>query len=374
MTPPLRILHVDTERTWRGGEQQALSLMLGLRARGQESVVACLPGSAMEERARDVGLAVLPVKMRGEGDLRAAATLRRFAKGHRIDVMHAHTAHAHTLVSLAGRSGVAARVVSRRVDFAPKRGVLGLASLKYRVGVERFIAISHAIKEVLVRSGVDPRLVSVVPSGVDPDRSLGHSGQALRFDLGLSGHTGPIVGTLAALAGHKGIDVLVDATAHLVERVPDVKVVVLGEGKERQFLEAQIARRRLQEHVLLPGFLPRAPEFLNLVDVYTAPSIMEGLNTSLADALAARRPVVASRVGGIPELVVHEETGLLVPAKDPAALADALELLIRDPERGRRYGDAGRRRVETMFSVDTMVAGNLAVYRELVATAVEERA
>lgn len=372
MSERLRILHVDTERTWRGGEQQALSLMLGLRRRGQHNVVACQPGSAMEERARAEGLTTLPVKMRGEGDLRAAATLRRYAKAHGVDVMHAHTAHAHTLVGLAGRGGVAARIVSRRVDFAPKKGPLGIRSLKYRVGVERYVAISHAIKEVLVRSGVDPRSVSVVPSGVDPDRSLGHSGQALRFDLGLAGHTGPIVGTVAALAGHKGLDVLVDATRLLLDAHPDVVVLVLGEGAERQFLEAQIARLRLHERVRLVGFLPRVPEFLNLVDVYTAPSVMEGLNTSLADALAARRPVVASEVGGIPELVLHEQTGLLVPPRDPAALADALGHLIRHPEVGRRYGDAGRRHVIARFSVDTMVEGNLAVYRDVLAASAAE--
>lgn len=367
MSERLRILHVDTERTWRGGEQQAMSLMLGLRARGHDNVVACPPGSAMEARARAEDLAVLPVRMRGEADLRAAATLRRYARSHGTHVLHAHTAHAHTLVGLAGRGGLAARIVSRRVDFPPKKGPLGLASLKYRIGIERYVAISQAIKEVLVRSGVDPRDVSVVPSGVDPDRSLGHSGQALRFDLGLAGHGGPIVGTVAALAGHKGLDVLVDATARLVRAVPDVVVVVLGEGRERQFLEARIARHRLHDRVLMPGFLPRVPEFLNLVDVYTAPSVAEGLNTSLADALAARCPVVASDVGGIPELVLHERTGLLIPPRDADALAAGLERLLRHPELGRRYAEEGRRHVIARFSVDTMVDGNLAVYRDVLA-------
>ena len=361
---PLRILHVGTERTWRGGENQAFALAAGLSKLGQTCLVASPPDSPLAHRAREADLEVLELNARGEADLGAISFLRETCKTRDIDILHGHTAHAHSLVALAGRGGVAARVVSRRVDFAPRKGLLGLGRLKYRMGVDRYVAISKAIKDVLVGSGVDPDRVSVVPSGVDPDRCSGANGKSLRKDLGLG--PGPIVGSIAALAWHKGLEHLVEATAKMIESRPDIQVVILGEGEERPALQAAISRLGLKDNVHLPGFLDRVPEFLNLVDVYTAPSVMEGLNTSLADALAAKCPAVASSVGGIPELVIHEQTGLLVPPADPTALANAIVQLLDDPSQAKALGKAGRDHVRVGFSVDAMVGGNLDVYRSLI--------
>jgi L-malate glycosyltransferase len=170
---------------------------------------------------------------------------------------------------------------------------------------------------------------------------------------------------VAALVPHKGQRHLIEAFAEVVRVVPDARLVILGQGELHDSLTKQVRDLGLDKHVLLPGFRTDVLSLMKTTDVFVMSSVMEGLGTSLLDAMACARPIVATDTGGIPEVVVHEETGLLVPPRDPDQMADALVTLLKDDTRARQYGAAGYERVHHRFSVEHMVNETVAVYKDL---------
>lgn len=356
-------LHIDGERTWRGGQQQVLHLTAGLRDRGHRATVACQPGCPLAERARQAGLDVVEVRMRGEADFVAVLALRRLIRRGGYDIVHLHTSHAHALGSAAAALARRGRcVVARRVAFGIAPNIL--SGFKYRHGVARFIAISEASKQGLVDGGVAPGRVAVVHSGIDLGRFEGVSAEGLREEFGVA-EDAAVIGNVAHLAENKGQRHLVAAMPRVLAAEPRARLFVVGEGDLRTALEAQVRELDIGHAVAFTGFRTDVPQWLGLFDVFAMPSHMEGLCTSVLDALAMRRPVVASAVGGLPEIIEHEHTGLLVPPRDPDALGEAIVRLLGDRELGRRLAEAGRRRVEEKFSVESMVTGTLRVYDEV---------
>lgn len=363
----MRVLHLNTERTWRGGEQQNLWLAAGLRDLGEESEVVAQPGSPLAERARALGLPVHEVPMRGEWDFGAAGALRRLFEERRPDLVHMHTSHAHTLGCLAARrprsrTGRPLLAVSRRVDFSIYRNFLRTSWLKYRFLGDRYIAISRAVRDVLVRDGIPGERIEVVWSGVDADRMERAARKDLRGELGLPPGT-PLVGDVAAFGWHKAQEVLVEAWPLLLSEVPGAHLVLVGDGECRPGVEA-LARRLglLGSSVHFLGFRDDVPEVMGSLDLFVMPSVLEGLCTSALDAQAAGVPVVASAVGGLVEAVADGETGLLVPPRDPPALAAAMARILRDPDLRERFSAAGRVHVRERFSVKAMVEGSRSVY------------
>ncbi len=361
-----RSIHINTERTWRGGEKQTLLLVTGLNARGHAAELICPPGSPLEERARAAGVQVRPLRMRGELDLFAVARLRRLMRSGGFEVCQMHTSHAHALGVMArGFRPRPFTVVNRRVDFSiHRRGMFGLNRIKYRHGVDRYIAVSHAIREVLVRDGVQEERIEVVHSGVDPLPPPQVDRATLRARLGAAPDD-IVVGNIAHFAAHKGQIFLARAFSLLAGRLPRVRCVLVGDGEERARVEAEIAQLRVGAAVRLVGFQSDVASYLAAFDLFVMPSLLEGLCTSLLDALLAGLPVIGSRAGGIPEIIRDGETGLLVPPGDAAALAAAIERYVAEPAFARRLAAEGRVTAAESFSVARMVEGTLEVYRKL---------
>lgn len=360
---------MDTEKGWRGGEQQALYLAEGLRRRGVENLCVGQPGKPYVERCAAKGLAVEEVRTHGEADPVGAARLRRLIRSWRPDVVHMHTSHAHTLgVAAARTSGRGARtVVSRRVDFSIYRNALRLSWLKYRFGVDRYVAISRGVRDQMVRDGIPAGRIRIVHSGIDLARFEGVEPAAVRAEFGFPPGT-RIVLDVAAFGWHKAQEFLVRATPEILRRHPGTRVLLVGEGECEPRVRAEAAALGLEREIVFTGFRTDVPSLLAACDVFVMCSVLEGLCTSLLDALALRRPAVGSAVGGIPEVLLDGVTGLLVPPRDPAALADAVCRVLGDAELAARLGGEGRRHVEREFTVDSMVEGTLGVYRELLAS------
>jgi glycosyltransferase involved in cell wall biosynthesis len=369
LTTPLRIHPLNTERTWRGGEDQLLALAQGLARRGHENLVVAQEGGELARRARAAGLATADVRMRGEWDVAAVRRIAALLKRDRPDLVHMHTSHAHTLGVLASKAtGIARRIVSRRVDFSIHRHALSLSGLKYRFGVDRYVAVSHAVLEQLVRDGVARDRIRVVHDGVDPSRFVGGDAMKARADLGVPAGA-PLVGTLAHFAWHKSLETLIEAAGAVVAALPDAWIALVGDGSLRPLLESERAKSPARARILLPGFRSNVADFLAAFDLFVMPSVMEGLCTSIMDAFAAGVPVVACRAGGIPELVRDGATGSLVEPRDPAALAAAIVRMLQDAPLRRTVVDGARAALLARFTHDAMVDGTLAVYRELTATA-----
>jgi glycosyltransferase involved in cell wall biosynthesis len=186
----------------------------------------------------------------------------------------------------------------------------------------------------------------------------------LHEDLWLPHHA-PIVGNVAALVPHKGQRHFIEAARLVLPHLPDARFVIAGEGELRPALERQIKDHHLEKHVVLAGFRPDVLSLHKAFDVFVMSSVSEGLGTSLLDAMAASKPIVATTAGGIPEVVVDGETGFLVPPRDHEAMAEAIVRLLKDEGLRTRMGAAGRARAESRFSAERMVQDTLRVYQRV---------
>jgi L-malate glycosyltransferase len=357
-------IHVDTARTWRGGQRQVLLTVLGLRERGHRTVLVAHPEGELAGRASE-GHDLIRLAPRAEVDLHAGWKLSRIIKDLTPDIVHAHDPHAVALASLALSFLTGGKcpglVASRRVAFHLKAHTF--SRWKYHQ-VDCFIAASNAIQQMLIGDGIAPDRVVTVYEGIDLHRVQAEPFANIHAELWLPKQA-PIVGAVAALTQEKGHKYLVDAAALVVREVPDARFVIFGEGELRPALERQIKDLHLDKHFVLPGFRADILSFIKSFDVFVMSSLFEGLGTSLLDAMALSKATVASDTGGIPEVVSHGETGLLVPPRDTRALASAIATLLKDPERRERMGRAGLERVTRLFSADQMVERTLGVYLNL---------
>ena len=359
-------LHVDTARTWRGGQNQVLLTVNGLRAIGERAALVAHPDGELRRRAAE-GLDLIPIAPRTEIDLTAAWRLSRAVKRLAPDVIHAHDPHGVAMAALAlsfgagaSRSGgrAPALVAARRVDFHLKGN--SFSRWKYRQ-VDCFIAASETIRQMLAADGVAEERTVTVHEGIDVDRVV--AAQAVNIhEAFFLPHGAPVVGNVAALVPHKGQRYLIEAAHLVVQQLSDARFVILGEGELREHLEKQVREHNLEKHVLLPGFRTDVLGCIKAFDLFVMSSVTEGLGTSLLDAMAASRAIVATTAGGIPEIVADGVNGLLVPPRDARALADAIVRALSDAAMRQRLGDAGFARVTERFTVDQMVAATAAVY------------
>lgn len=336
--------------------------MLGLRAAGHRAVLVAHPEGELFRRARE-GPDLVPLAPRSEIDLAAGWRLSRVLRDVKPRIVHAHDPHAVAMASLALSFAAPvpkpALIASRRVDFHLQAH--SFSRWKYRQ-VDRFIAASNAIRDVLRHDGVAADRIAVVHDGIDVERIAHLQPIDAHAEFWLP-HGVPVIANVGALVAHKGQRHLVDAMAAAVRDIPDVHAIVFGEGELRGPLERQIKERHLEKQVVLAGFREDVLSLVKSVDLFVMSSITEGLGSTVLDAMAMKLAVVGTRAGGIPEAVVPGETGLLVPPGDPKALAAAIVRLLRDPELRRRMGEAGYARVAGHFGVDRLVEGTLDVYR-----------
>jgi len=371
---PLRVLMIDSETTWRGGQNQLALLLRGLREHGVQARVAAPRNAAVLSSADMQGFESVPLRMRHGMDVVAAARLAQHLRRERYDILHCHSSHAHSTAFLAtwpARLGEGKRrdrprlVVSRRVAFPVSR--YGPAALKYR-NADLFLAISSGVRDVLVDAGVNAAQVTLVPSGIDLEelRSKRDS-QRVRRELGIDPATS-VVGTVAALTTNKAVHDLVRAARFVTEQVEDLRVVIVGEGPARRDLEGLVARFGLQERVMLLGFRSDVLDVLSTFDCFVLPSRVEGLGTSIMDAQVLGVPVVATRTGGIPDLVEDGDSGLLVPPGAPDLLGGAIVRMLRDPGLRARCCERAQRQARR-YDYRNMVQATLAAYRALLGAA-----
>jgi L-malate glycosyltransferase len=357
-------LHIDTARTWRGGQNQVLTTVMGLRALGHRTLLVAHSEGELKRRAEE-GLDLVSLAPKTEMDLGAAWRLSRLLKRLRPDIVHAHDPHGVAMAGLAlSMSTQLAKpplVAARRVDFHLRGN--SLSRWKYRQ-VDCFICASGAIREMLVGDGVPPARAVTVHEGIDIERVDAAAPAKLHEELWLPHHA-PIVGNVAALVPHKGQRHLIEAARLVLPQVPDARFVIAGEGELRPALDRQIKEHHLEKHVVLAGFRPDVLSLHKTFDIFVMSSVTEGLGTSLLDAMAAGKPVVATAAGGIPEVVVDGDTGFLVAPRDHEAMAAAIVRLLKDEALRQRMGAAGRTRACTMFSAERMVQETLRVYQRV---------
>jgi glycosyltransferase involved in cell wall biosynthesis len=359
----MKVLHVEAGRNLYGGAQQVLYLLEGLHRRGIQNVLACPRGSALSRAAAPFAQ-VHDMPMWGDMDPLMALRLYRLMYRVRPDIVHLHSRiGADVMGGVASRLAGLPVVHSRRQDNPEPRWSV---RLKYRLH-DRVIAISDGIARLKLAEGLSPERLRVVRSVVDARPYQGPADRAwFRSQFGLP-EASRTLAVVAQLIERKGHLVLLEALPPLLREFPDLHVLFFGKGPLEQQLRAAIADAGMSGRVALAGFRDDLPRILPCLDLLVHPAYREGLGVSLLQASAAGVPIVACRAGGIPEAVRDGVNGLLVPPGDPAALRAAIAQLLREPDLARQMGQRGRELVAREFSPDSMVEGNLAVYRELLA-------
>jgi glycosyltransferase involved in cell wall biosynthesis len=381
--PRIRVARVITRLNIGGPAQHVIHLTARLPRERYESVLLTGRESAAEGSMADLAaaLGVRPVIVPGLGrsvsplkDLASVAFLYRFFRRFRPHVVHTHTAKAGTVGRLAAHLA-RVPVIVHTYHGHVFRGYFTAPTTRMFLGVERVLArvsnrlltVSDAVRDDLLRYRIGTaEQFDVLPLGLNLAGFLTAERQrgALRRELGLAAST-PLVGIVARLVPIKRHEDFIAAAGRLVGRIPDCHFVIVGDGERRGELEAHVRRLGLAERVRFMGWRRDLERVYPDLDVVALTSANEGLPVSLIEAMAAARPVVATAVGGVPDLVDDGVSGLLVPPADPAAFAETLAVLLEDRERWQSMGEAGRKRVYPAFGVQRLVADVDRLYGEL---------
>jgi glycosyltransferase involved in cell wall biosynthesis len=361
---PLRVLHLGTEKQWRGGENQIRLLALGAQKQGVESHIAYPKSSVAFPRFESMGPS-LALPSRSPIDPRNILAIRNYCGNNEIDIIDAHSSAAMTLGLAVKRLLPHLKlVVHRRVAFPIKNSFF--SRKKYlNPHVDRYVAISKYISTVLIEAGVDPAKVYVVPSAIDTDLYEGlHRDECHKKMVALHklDPSKPIIGMTSALTKEKGHDIVLWALTH-VER--PFQFLVLGDGDQKDHLLNLVNSTGLKGMVQFLGRAEDIKPFMKSLDVFLMPSRFEGLGTSVLEAMSAGVMVIGSNTGGIPEMIKHGETGLLAEVDDINDWAEKIDRALNDFDLRARCIQAAKAHIKSHFSLDVMVQGNVAVYRSL---------
>jgi glycosyltransferase involved in cell wall biosynthesis len=383
----MKVLHLITKSNWGGAQRCVFDLAQDTRGAGIDVAVALGGDGPLAARLRDVGIRVIPIPSLGRdiaarGDLAAARDIWRILGEERPDVLHLHSSKAGGIGALLGRLRRIPAIVFTAHGWAfnesrPEWQRLLIRALHVATVLlaHRTIAVAAAIPRQLGWGSILGRRFTVIRNGTDFGEPLGReaaraalaeSKPELAAALAASGDA-PAIVAVAELHRIKGLDTLIEATADLSRRNPelDFSVSILGEGEARADLERLIAERDQGDRVRLAGFTRDASRLLPAFDIFAMPSRSEALPLALIEAGAAGLPCIASRVGGIPEVIANQETGLLVSPERPRELAEALRRLIEDAPLRARFGASLRERVRAEFSRERMSTATVALYRRL---------
>jgi len=374
----VKVLEFITNLAIGGTEKQAINLSLSLDSFRFEPHVACLKrwgGLLKEIEGSGKPLVEYPISsLYHPNTLIKQLKFAQYIKRNRIHIVHTHGFYTNIFAIPAARlAGVPVVVASIRDTGGYLTPAQSLVQ-KLLCRLSDCIAVNaEAIRQWLIGEGYDPDKVTVIRNGIDLSRFTPNTrGSKQREQLGLPQRT-PVIAVLARLVPFKGIQYFLEAAALIASRVPESRFLVIGDAHPgddgrayRQQLERYADRLGLSQRLVFTGFRLDVPELLSEVTVSVLPCVSsEGLSNALLESMAAGVPVVATRVGGNPEVVADGMTGLLVPPRNPEALANAISRLLQDPGLARRFGQAGRHRVAEHFSIDQMVSKTERLYLSL---------
>lgn len=368
----MRVAHISKVKGIAGSERHLLTLLPALACQGVEVTMLVLeePGQPARSFCRALEQAAIPVErlpIRGHLDPSLLARLSARLRALRPEIVHTHLLHADLYgLPAARRAGVACAISSRHNDNPFRRNpLLGWANRRAMRYAMRVVAISHALARFVTEvERVEAERIVTIHYGLDP--------RAVRFDDRASARAAfgldpaaPVIGLFGRLIRQKGVDVLLEAFARLRADHPAACLLIVGDGVLRPALEAQAGRLGLDGAVTFTGWVEDGARLMPACDLIAIPSRWEGFGLVALEAMAAGRPLVASQVSALPEIVSDGETGLLVPPDDAGALAEALGALLADPARAAAMGAAGSARLASAFSVEKMVQATLALYHDV---------
>ncbi|NPV69673.1 MAG: glycosyltransferase [Firmicutes bacterium] len=378
----MRVLHVSSDYTLGGASRYLLTLFKQPAFSSIDATVACPEGGPLWDELRGLGVKVDGFPQR-DRSLDPALTFRLLGliRKNRFDIVHTHASLSARVASRLARGPNI--VVTRHTllpPAIPPRSPLGHVRRAVKCAIvgttqallaDRFIAVSEAVRHALLAEGIPEDMIETIHNGVDVaelEREAGRGG-GLSTIAGMAGPAwapgSPVVGTVGRLSHEKGHEIFVRAAPHVLSAVPSALFVIVGHGGERERLEVLARGLGVAGRFVFAGYQDNATSWMSAFDVFVMPSLGEGLGIALLEAMALRKPVVASNTGGIPEVVQDGANGLLVSPGDPLHLAVAVTRLLRDGPLATRIAAAGRESVLERFSAAAMAERTAAVYTRL---------
>lgn len=354
----MRILHLSSEQTWRGGEQQIAYLIEELRLQNIESTVVLRAGSAFEEHCRKFGIDFVTASFRNEFDLKTAFIIKKTAQQKSIDVVHIHTGKSHGLAVLAAKLGMETPLVlSKRTDHPIKPNWFSRYKFNF-AQIQKILCVSKKIKQIIDPDLRESSRSMTIYSGIDLTKFKFETKNYFHDFFKLERNI-RFVGNTAAISDHKDYFTFVNTAEKVCERDSLVRFLIIGGGPMEAEIRDYVRSKNLADKVLFTGFLNNLNEVLFNLDVFLITSKEEGLGTSILDAHACGVPVVATRAGGIPEIVIDGKTGALCEIGDAANLARAVQARLEDRETFQA------KEFVKGFSKQATATNTLAVYRDI---------
>jgi glycosyltransferase involved in cell wall biosynthesis len=358
---PISSMHIDTRPDWRGGQNQVLLTLCGLKNRGHAVELMALAGGALERRARDEGfqvhaIAASSVRWRGSSQLRQLMHERGY------EIVHAHDPHGLTLAWLARAHRRSVLIAQRRVANPLSRGPLALA--RYRAA-RRIFAVSKFIADSVIDSGIAGNHVEVVYEGVPLPARTTVGQRASAREHWKAGDADILLGCVGYLLPEKGQRALIQALPSIQKDYPRCRLLLAGDGPSRATLEKLARDLNVSHSVIFAGFVEHIENVYHALDIFLFPSLAEPLGTSMLAAMSYGLPVVGVASGGVPEMVSSGKNGLLVLTPDPDAFAACIKRLLHNREEARAFGDAARTTIEQKFTDDRMVDATINKYEAL---------
>jgi len=376
----LKILFVIDGLEFGGGERGFVQLAAGLRDRF-DILVASSPGGQFEDKIRKLGIKFYPIQLIKRASFKAILQIRDLILSQNIDLLHSQGARADFFSRIAGRlAGLPCILCTVQMpiegfDIGPLRKVIYLfmdrVSERY---VEQFIVVSNSLKRLMVKErGIPDQKVSRIYNGIELDEYM-PNGKEIRsqksevrrkFEVAKDA---PVIGAIGRMVWQKGFEYLIEAVPSIIQGFRKAKVLIVGEGPQKKELEALGERLKVKEKLIFTGFRSDIRDILSAVDLLVIPSLLEGFPMVTLEAMAMAKPIVATNIDGITEQITNGENGILVPPRDPAALATAVIKLLGDKKSAQQMGIAARGKVEQEFSVERMVSETEKVYMALLQT------
>ena len=357
----MKILHLDSGMTWRGGQQQLYFLTEGLKNKDIKQHLVIKKESSLVSRLENLGLPVTELSLSSEFDLKSMCKLGIVIRRFQPDVIHTHDSRTLGLAAFLKLVGFSFRIVaSRRVAYSIRHNPLW--KFKYSIGADRIIAVSNYVRNVLISDGVVPNQIEVVYDGVDiPSEKYLCNRSTMQKNIGIKGNEF-VIGCVGAFTLEKGQELLIRAFSALAHKRPQFRLVLVGDGPLLTNCKKLIKELNLENRVTLTGFLVDLDKVFPAFDLLVQPSLFEGLGSVLLSGMAHQIPVCASWTGGIPEIVIDGETGVLFSPEVPQNLTEAILNISKLPQIARRQAERAYSRLLEKFSAEAMVLKTLKVY------------
>ncbi|MFH1050461.1 MAG: glycosyltransferase family 4 protein [bacterium] len=358
----IKVLHIDLENGWRGGQKQALYLLERELQSGINSHFFCRENSEIHKILFKNNYPHSAIKYKNEFDLLSAYKIAKYAKNNSCNIINCHSSHSLSIGLLSKFFYSKPKLIGvRRVDFKISGNFL--SKWKYNSHkVDKIVCVSEAIKNVMKPYIKNKNKLFAIHSGVDTEKYLNYNSESLKSELGVENKI--VVGTIAAFADHKDYPTLIKSAKEILDRRSNIVFVAVGDGELLKQMKNLVKELAIGQNFIFTGFRTDIGELLNLFDIFVLSSKEEGLGTSILDAMSVGLPIAATKAGGIPEIVNDKVNGILCNIGDCQSLSEAILELANDEQLRKSYGDNSKELVKE-FSIEVTTQKYLDLYKQL---------